>query len=500
MSDDVKVLLRRAVEWYEPTPSTPEIAVRRTKQRARRRKVTAGVTALVVFAGSAAILYGAFGGSQQLVDPRPGQEGPAGSRTSMLLPGVSIDYPGNWALVDLWFGCDGASARESCERATELAGEPIFQLSNRDLGLSGDLCSRSTPAMSDDVAALYVAYDAAATRVPGSSIPTWPVSLSGPDSTCGARDPGDSLAARWLGPDGTPYLAIAYVGPTAPAADREALFAAFGSMSFETARIERSGLTRPAYVVGSGVDRGRPWNLEVAPGPRGPEIILDLHQANVGGSVMDLEPQHTGLAWAGAQDGTMVWGGAAPEVVRIEAAGQNGDSAVGQVVAIPASLGAGYSAFVVSMPDPAGSTITAYDANGNEVTSVEFGVAPATGESCHGTAPPQTPPSAPPATRENVQSWLRNALVAAKTLYTDCASYEGLTPELLAEVEPTISYDTSATATQGTISIRDVSERQILFVTEDLDGTPWCIADIAGKRTSFGRVDAQTLERCTGGW
>ncbi len=393
MSNDVKEVLRRAVEWYEPVESNAETVVRRSKRRERRRRIGAGALALVLFAGSAVILYGAFAGRHRLVDrpPQPANLAPTGPRTSMLIPGVTITYPSEWTLLDLWpmIGGDAVCGDTGgCERIAPSAGEPILQLSNADLGLS-DVCSKARPPLPEDAAVLYVAY-ARGQRPAASS--TWPVELGpGDDSPCSVRGHGEDLSALWLTPDGTPYVAFAYVGPSASASDRATLLDAFASMTFQTARLEEEGFDHPAYVIASGVDLGRPWNMEATVASHvqplqspGPEIILDLHDPTVGGSISDIrlgDLLTPGMSWAGAQDGTMVWGAAPPEVARVEARGRNGETAVGQVVPMPASMEVGYAAFVVSIPDPAGgSTITTFDTDGNALATQTFGIGPASTE------------------------------------------------------------------------------------------------------------------------
>lgn len=99
------------------------------------------------------------------------------------------------------------------------------------------------------------------------------------------------------------------------------------------------------------------------------------------------------------------------------------------------------------------------------------------------------------------QSALRNAIVAAKVLYTDYDSYANVTAEDMAMVEPSLSFDTSSTATSGTVSIRDVQDQSIVLVTRSSDGDAFCIADdVTGSGTAFGQTDAQTAAECTGGW
>lgn len=93
------------------------------------------------------------------------------------------------------------------------------------------------------------------------------------------------------------------------------------------------------------------------------------------------------------------------------------------------------------------------------------------------------------------QSSLRNAIVAAKIHFTDNDSYAGFDPEVAASIEPSLSYDTSATATESMISIRDVSDTTMLLATKSSAGTVFCIADDTIDLT-YGVVDAQTVAEC----
>lgn len=94
------------------------------------------------------------------------------------------------------------------------------------------------------------------------------------------------------------------------------------------------------------------------------------------------------------------------------------------------------------------------------------------------------------------QSDLRNALVAAKTLYIDASTYAQISPETAAQIEPSLTYDTSATASVGVVSIRDVSATTVLLVTKSDAGTVFCIADNAYSGTTYGTVDAQAVTEC----
>lgn len=114
----------------------------------------------------------------------------------------------------------------------------------------------------------------------------------------------------------------------------------------------------------------------------------------------------------------------------------------------------------------------------------------------------QSPSSSPlPApTSKNVKSLLLNALAAAKTLYADCGNYTAAQPQFLARIDPPTTFDAATTASVGIVSVRDVAPTHVLFVSEDSEGTAWCVGDNVTATTRFGQVDAQTVEDCTGGW
>ncbi|MEX0991586.1 MAG: hypothetical protein WD004_04875 [Actinomycetota bacterium] len=91
--------------------------------------------------------------------------------------------------------------------------------------------------------------------------------------------------------------------------------------------------------------------------------------------------------------------------------------------------------------------------------------------------------------------------MAAKTIFTDSDSYSYVTPEEMAAVEPSLTYDTASTASQGAVSIRDVQAGSILLVTQSLKGDVFCVADSAtGAGTTYGSVDAQSAAECSDGW
>jgi PASTA domain/WD40-like Beta Propeller Repeat len=73
MAEDLRELLRTAVEWYEPSAPEPNDALECTRRRGRRRRVVAGVVALILALGSTALVVATFRGTtNQAASPGPG--------------------------------------------------------------------------------------------------------------------------------------------------------------------------------------------------------------------------------------------------------------------------------------------------------------------------------------------------------------------------------------------------------------------------------------------
>ena len=77
----------------------------------------------------------------------------------------------------------------------------------------------------------------------------------------------------------------------------------------------------------------------------------------------------------------------------------------------------------------------------------------------------------------SAQSDLRNALVAAKTHYTDDETYATVTAALLDGIEPALAYDVVANADTATVGFGDLSATGAVFVTESEAGDFFCIAE-----------------------
>ena len=100
------------------------------------------------------------------------------------------------------------------------------------------------------------------------------------------------------------------------------------------------------------------------------------------------------------------------------------------------------------------------------------------------------------------QSSLRNALVAAKTYFTDATTYSGWSASQGGAIEPSLAWSDGQPAAVDTVSIDFADGFQTVMSTTSASGTSFCIADDAESGTTYGTVDAQGATAaggCTGG-
>ncbi len=501
-----------------PLPGRPSRPLlRRTRRRQVGLVAASAVTVAAVVVGSIAGLQALLGKPAKIV-PAQGPE-----RTTTLV-GVTITTPQSWPLADLWplslsiatysdsfasVGSGGAADQTGSSPIPVPTGLPVFQVANYDAGLVA-ACGTGA-SVPPDGALLYVALDPDQMQglTKGPRPPDWPVALGDAptDGPCGS-----GLYARWQSGD-IPYFAFATFGSEVSATDRDQLLGAFDGMSMTSVRLVDAGhpgLPGPGYVVASGVAGPDPWNLLVSPssdGGRVPVISLEVAGSSsdwqVGNMTDIVVPDPKGLqAKASIQGNTLFeWGAVSSSVDRVEVRLDGGERFPGEIVAIPSSMGADFSAFVVAMPNAKSGMMVALDANGSEITSARFVWDTSPGGVCLAMEPP-APTDKPPGDTWNTmeaEAALRNALAAAKTFYADCQEYSLFSPDIATAIEPSLAYNSSSTATSpGVISIRDVSATTVLFVTATADGRPFCIADdTAVGLTTYGTIDARTVAECS---
>jgi hypothetical protein len=88
------------------------------------------------------------------------------------------------------------------------------------------------------------------------------------------------------------------------------------------------------------------------------------------------------------------------------------------------------------------------------------------------------------------QSDLRNALTAAKTLYTDRSTYVGVTPQTLAQVEPSIQYVAGPATRAGMVSIGGVTATRVIMAARSTSGACYFVKDDPSTGTVFATSPA----------
>jgi hypothetical protein len=84
------------------------------------------------------------------------------------------------------------------------------------------------------------------------------------------------------------------------------------------------------------------------------------------------------------------------------------------------------------------------------------------------------------------QSTLRNALAAAKTAYTDTASYADVTPEVLVQIEPSLSFTSGPSTVPNAVSVA-VTDQAIGLAAMSESGTCfWMHDDVESGGTTYG--------------
>jgi type IV pilus assembly protein PilA len=99
------------------------------------------------------------------------------------------------------------------------------------------------------------------------------------------------------------------------------------------------------------------------------------------------------------------------------------------------------------------------------------------------------------------QSSLRNALTAAKTIYTDSQSYTSATPAAMEAVEPSLTYVATGvpSTAQNTVSVNDSAATTFSAAAMSASGTCYWIKDAASGATAGTTYGSTTTAaNCTG--
>jgi hypothetical protein len=85
----------------------------------------------------------------------------------------------------------------------------------------------------------------------------------------------------------------------------------------------------------------------------------------------------------------------------------------------------------------------------------------------------------------------------AISYFYEHGTYDGFTPEMAAEYEPTIKWNSLPAAVEGEVSVRGLSAMTIVLASKDASGRTWCMGDDRGQdMTTHGLADPATAEGC----
>ena len=508
---ELRELLHEKARDATIAPSAPRHVVSRSHRRQFGTALFAGITATLVVAASVAGLKWVHAGDAT----SPGGPNDLGERTATIQD-FTITAPTGWTLIDWGPSNPTAISLTAASPQTPppaslvyVHPSPVLELANIDPGLDKRAaCSADAVVGSTDAILLIVLGSDGTSATPGS----WPAPID-PNAPPVAGPCGvGSYASFSL--SGLPYFAFLGIGNAVGDVDRQTLLDAYAGMQAQTTVPATAALVPPGaigYVLAAGVEQGIPWRLELGPPLASPTTAANtpktgclrvvagndhgfgctpFSEATAAGSL--------GLRGELVVDRIFVDGAVLTDATAVEyqAAGQ--DPVAATILEVPdsvrssiASISGGEtpSRLFWMLVDQSEATavppgrIVQLAADGSQLSSQPIGLVGL--DSSSGAL---------------ARSDLRNALVAAKTHYTDGASYVGFTPDVANGIEPSLTYNASSTAVDGEVSIRDVTATTVLLVTATNDGSVWCIADdTSTSTTSYGTVDAQTAAECVGG-
>jgi len=381
-----------------PTPATaPEGLSRATH---RRQAVSVGLMGLA----AAAVIAGIVAGATTLLSlesgPKPAALGP---KTNGTLHEITITYPQAWHLIDP----DEAGLNGPDPTTVDLP-RLILALSPTEpgdvFGCPG-LAEGPTPTFLMTVQEEPLA-------LAGSGSTPWPVQLEpmgvgGGESGC---YPGwEFLRAGWTA-SGRTFEARVGVALDASEDERDALLAAFGSMTFSPSD---RGVT--AAVLGDGIAGGERWTLSAQQTKGG--LSLSLETATIGGgssfaspATSELRPASTVLG-QGSEQRLVAFGAIPTDVVRVEVTTADGSVVPAEVFDVPDELDADSNAFVLVVAPEGKIELRGLDAAGNVVA--------------HGTVDTPVPAPLPETSLDDGRhfGYVRSVDTAADTIEFDLAYF-----------------------------------------------------------------------------
>jgi hypothetical protein len=343
-----------------PTPASAPEGLSRSAHR--RQAVFVGLLGLA----GAAVVAGIVAGATTLLSMEGGREPAAlGAKTTGTLNGITITYPQAWHLIDPdTAGLNGSPTMgESPLPRIVLALAPTE--APETFGCPG--------GVGGDAAPFLMTIQEEPLALDGPTATQWPVELEplAVDASESACYPGwEFLRAGWS-ESGRTFEARVGFSPDATDDERDALFAAFSSMTFA-----RSGEGLTATVLGQGIAGGESWTLFAQRTDGGLSLSLEAGTIGTGASFVspapsELQPASTVLG-QGPNRRIVAFGAIPTAVVRVEATYADGSVLAAEIFDIPDELDPDANAFaLVAAPGRIG--VRGYDASGDVIARGSVG-------------------------------------------------------------------------------------------------------------------------------
>ncbi|MGH2589335.1 MAG: hypothetical protein ACRDGW_00890, partial [Actinomycetota bacterium] len=337
-----------------PSPHETRTALRRTRRRQLRTvaATSLGVAAAVIVAVAG---FRSLGGEPDRLVP---------ASTTETLNGISITYPETWHLIDPdEAGMNGPDATEDLPRL-------ILALSPTDPGdVFGCPALGQTPGPPPT---FLLTIQEMPLALAGDPARPWPVELEpleveASESAC---YPGWLFSQTAWSAAGRTFVAAVGIAPEASETERDALLAAFASMTFEPV----AG-TPAAAVIDVGEIDGEEWELIASRDAGGVSLSLqtDDQGAGIGGlgeaaGGGDLQFAQT-IVGSGDGARVLVFGVLPPGTAEVECS----DPAAVRTIDIPDAIDDRFEAFVVDLEPGVRAEVQALDDAGNVIASARVG-------------------------------------------------------------------------------------------------------------------------------
>jgi hypothetical protein len=358
--NDLERDLREVLHEDARHVATPTSAPEGLRRLARRRQVV--FVGLVGLAG-AAVVAGIVAGATTLLPLQRGPE-PAvpGTTTTSTLNGITIAYPQSWHLIDP----DTAGLNGSPQMSESPIPRIVLALASTEAPETFGCPGR---ANGGEAAAFLMTLQEEPIALHGAAATPWPVALEplNVDASESACYPGwEFLRAGWTA-SGRTFEARVGLAPEASGEERDALFTAFASMTFEP-----SGGAATSVVLTHGTAGGEDWQLVASRAKRGLslEITGKMMGAGVGFTPSpDIQVSDI-LFGSGAEAERVVFGAVPESVVRVEATTADGSTvSAADVLDVPNEIDPNLNAFVLVVDPNENVGFRGFDASGRQVAS-----------------------------------------------------------------------------------------------------------------------------------